>query len=608
MNMPMPYPFQAMPMVQNPFGVFNKLSMAPPLYVGDLDENIHDETLHDFFSKFGPLHFVRIMRDPTTGKSRGFGYVNFLIPRDAESAKNYAQYEKLGRKQIRIMFKRNVRDLPLGANIFVKNLDHNVTSKDLHNHFNQVGGVVCAKVATNTEGISLGYGYVQFEKKEDADAALESLNGSKLKETEIQLFTFVPKDKRAGTAAKKNIYVKHLPLNKSEEELNNIIDSLFSPFGEIETKLVKKHPKDNKYSAFICYKEEEAAHQAVEALASNPPTLEGAENPLYVTWHQGRAERVRELKRVHQQTQNNTNLYAKNLKPEVSENELKSIYQEFGTITSVACKDWVSIDGQKKARCGFIAFSNAGDAQRAQIEALNNPEVRNLYLPDAKPYIGLHQSKENRKDFLVSQRKMRNQQNMMGMDPSYRNMPQMPMANRRFPPYPPMMNPQFGKPPMNRGGPRTHRGGWNRGPNQPRGGTARPMGGRPPMQQHSHPHQQQQQGLQTKKFDKPQGPKPGQPQTTTQTPQPSTMTVAGLKGKISEFLSLETEKQRQILGELLFPLVKGISGDNLAPKITGMLIDLSVLEVTEILEFLENHALLEERVTEAMELIQTEGL
>jgi hypothetical protein len=59
---------------------------------------------------------------------------------------------------------------------------------------------------------------------------------------------------------------------------------------------------------------------------------------------------------------------------------------------------------------------------------------------------------------------------------------------------------------------------------------------------------------------------------------------------------------------MLFPLVKQISGDSLAPKITGMLIDLSVLEVTEILEFLENNELLVERVQEAVELIQSEGL
>ena len=73
-----------MPPVQQPFNVFNKIPMAPPLYIGDLDENIHDETLHDFFSKFGPIHFVRIMRDPSTGKSRGFGFVNFIYPRDGK--------------------------------------------------------------------------------------------------------------------------------------------------------------------------------------------------------------------------------------------------------------------------------------------------------------------------------------------------------------------------------------------------------------------------------------------------------------------------------------------------------------------------------------------
>jgi len=97
-----------------------------------------------------------------------------------------------------------------------------------------------------------------------------------------------------------------------------------------------------------------------------------------------------------------------------------------------------------------------------------------------------------------------------------------------------------------------------------------------------------------------------QPQGTQS--QSSGITVQNLRGKLQEFLALDDNRQRQILGEMLFPLVKQISGDSLAPKITGMLIDLSVLEVTEILEFLENNELLVERVQEAVELIQSEGL
>jgi hypothetical protein len=62
------------------------------------------------------------------------------------------------------------------------------------------------------------------------------------------------------------------------------------------------------------------------------------------------------------------------------------------------------------------------------------------------------------------------------------------------------------------------------------------------------------------------------------------------------------------LGELLFPLVsKHCDDDGMAPKVTGMLIDFEVFEVSEILEFLENEELLVERIKEAEELIVKSG-
>jgi len=42
-------------------------------------------------------------------------------------------------------------------------------------------------------------------------------------------------------------------------------------------------------------------------------------------------------------------------------------------------------------------------------------------------------------------------------------------------------------------------------------------------------------------------------------------------------------------------------------KITGMLIDLDVLEISEIFEFLEDAELLKERINEAKELIESEN-
>jgi hypothetical protein len=87
----------------------------------------------------------------------------------------------------------------------------------------------------------------------------------------------------------------------------------------------------------------------------------------------------------------------------------------------------------------------------------------------------------------------------------------------------------------------------------------------------------------------------------------SSITVADLKNKWSDFIKLDKEKQRNILGELLFPLIKDKVGDSLAPKITGMLIDLDVLEIQEIFEFLEDLDLLHERIEEAKQLILSEA-
>jgi hypothetical protein len=62
------------------------------------------------------------------------------------------------------------------------------------------------------------------------------------------------------------------------------------------------------------------------------------------------------------------------------------------------------------------------------------------------------------------------------------------------------------------------------------------------------------------------------------------------------------------LGELLYPsVVKYAKSNDLAPKITGMLIDFEVFEISEIIEFLESEDNLKDRVIEAEELILKGG-
>jgi polyadenylate-binding protein len=535
----------------------------------------------------------------------------------------------LAKKHIRIMFKRPIKDLSNDANIYVKNIDPSVNVKELHNHFNGAdnsGGVLCAKVATNSEGQSLGYGYVQFEKPEDAARAVTTFNGTTLKETQLQVGAFLPKDKRTVTM-KRNIYVKNLPSTLTEDKLHKTCEDFFSKFGKIETMLVKKHPIHGEFSAFICYADQEAAESAVNQIKQDPPKLDG-ENPLYVNWHQSKAERERELKKEFSQAPNLTNLFLKNLRLDVTEDELKQAFQFFGKVTSIGLKEWNTKAGQKQAKYGFVALGTPEDAGRAINEGLQQEDIKALFIPNSRAYIGLHQSREKRQQYLLSERRKMQAYNFGGdmyrmppFDPNSFNYP-----NRRFQapvfPYPPMGgNRPF---PGKRGGPPPHKQGWDKGPNIRRDGPPggqRPTGPRQFQQGGQFPQPGQPQGMggmpnqnrgmPTMGSKRPEGSHSGlsKPQSKplqSNAPQQSAITVNNLRSKLSEFLALDPDKQRQILGELLFPLIRAHSTPDVAPKITGMLIDLSVLEVTEILEFLEDPELLAERVEEAKGLLTDE--
>jgi len=56
----------------------------------------------------------------------------------------------------------------------------------------------------------------------------------------------------------------------------------------------------------------------------------------------------------------------------------------------------------------------------------------------------------------------------------------------------------------------------------------------------------------------------------------------------------------------LYPVISEKEGNELAPKITGMLVDLNVLEVNDVLEFFEDPVKLDDRISEAKEIIQQE--
>lgn len=71
------------------------------IFVGDLSPELETQQLRDAFAVFGEISDCRVVRDPQTLKSKGYGFVSFVKKADAESAIQTMNGQWLGSRAIR---------------------------------------------------------------------------------------------------------------------------------------------------------------------------------------------------------------------------------------------------------------------------------------------------------------------------------------------------------------------------------------------------------------------------------------------------------------------------------------------------------------------------
>jgi RNA recognition motif-containing protein len=81
-------------------------------------------------------------------------------------------------------------------NIYVGNLDYKVDEKDLDDVFSEYGTVSSAKVIMDKfNGRSKGFGFVEMENQDEANKAIEELDGATYENREITVNEAKPKKK-----------------------------------------------------------------------------------------------------------------------------------------------------------------------------------------------------------------------------------------------------------------------------------------------------------------------------------------------------------------------------------------------------------------------------
>lgn len=106
-------------------------------------------------------------------------------------------------------------------------------SRDLKETFEEYGPIFSAKVMVSETGASKRYGYVQFERPEDACEAIKRADGTAMGAYRIHVEAFKSCEER-GPQPKgpncNNLYVKRIPKSVTNEE---IFREMFLKFGDI---------------------------------------------------------------------------------------------------------------------------------------------------------------------------------------------------------------------------------------------------------------------------------------------------------------------------------------------------------------------------------------
>lgn len=269
------------------------------------------------------------------------------------------------------------------ASLYVGELDPSVTEAMLFEIFSTVGPVasirVCRDAVTRR---SLGYAYVNFHSVVDGERALESLNYTVIKNKPCRIMWSQrdPALRKTGTG---NIFIKNL--DKSID--NKALHDTFTAFGNILSCKVAMEDGVSKGYGFVHYETAEAAENAIKRV--NGMLLN--DKKVYVGHHIPKKERQSKLEEIKAKF---TNIYVKNLDPEVTEEEFRQIFIKYGKITSAV----ISTDETGNSK-GF-GFVNYEDHEEAA-NAVN--ELHDMELKGKKLFVARAQKKHEREEELRRQ-------------------------------------------------------------------------------------------------------------------------------------------------------------------------------------------------------------
>ena len=171
------------------------------IYVSNIPEKYTTTELTKLCREFGNIQTCNIYID-NLGKN--FGIVQFSSPQEAKDAVDKLDGKEIDKNKLMVKLyqtkyehkqylqnsTQRINDLNANCNLIIKNLPLTAKEEDLIKIFSKYGNVTSARIEKNKlekkdekgkfELVSKGFGYISFDKPENAKNAMDDLNGKYL--------------------------------------------------------------------------------------------------------------------------------------------------------------------------------------------------------------------------------------------------------------------------------------------------------------------------------------------------------------------------------------------------------------------------------------------
>ncbi|KAF3439417.1 hypothetical protein FNV43_RR17695 [Rhamnella rubrinervis] len=235
---------------------------------------------------------------------------------------------------------------PHGSEVYIGSIPHDASDKELKGFCESIGEVTEVRIMKDKDSSeNKGFAFATFRNVEIASKAISELNNTEFKGRKIKCST---------SQAKHRLFIGNIPRSWGEEDLKMVVTDV-GP-GVIGVELVKdmKNMNNNRGFAFIDYYNHACAEYSRQKMMN--PKFKLANNAPTVSWADPKNAESSAASQVKA-------VYVKNLPKNVTQDQLKELFEHHGKITKVVLPPAKS--GQETSRIGFVHFAERSSAMKA---------------------------------------------------------------------------------------------------------------------------------------------------------------------------------------------------------------------------------------------------